>query len=204
VPLAFCVVSQLHVPSVTEPGGTSSSNQTTSPVGKLEGAGAVPRTHGWTASVAVRLTPERLAVRVTVVCEATLVVVMVKVAVVEPCGTVTLAGTEATEGFELERSTVLPPGGAALLRVTVPVAEVPPGMLAGLTLTDERPAMVTVSDAVLVIVKYFAERVAEPAATAVAVKVAEVAPAGTLTEEGTVATDVAELVRVTLAPAGGA
>jgi hypothetical protein len=62
---------------------------------------------------------------------------------------VTLAGTEAT-GFELERAMLVPPAGAALLRVTVPVAEVPPGMLVGLTLTDDRPAMVTVSDAVLV------------------------------------------------------
>src|SRR5579872_6967054 len=49
-------------------------------------------------------------------------VVIGKLALICPCGTVTLAGTEATEAFELCRLTTVPPGGAALARITVPVA----------------------------------------------------------------------------------
>jgi hypothetical protein len=52
----------------------------------------------------------------------------VKVAVVEPAGTVTLAGTGSTPlSFEL-KVTKAPPVGAAVLNVTVPVVEVP-GMI---------------------------------------------------------------------------
>jgi len=55
---------------------------------------------------------------------ATLPAVTVKVAVLVPAATVTLAGTEATEVFELARETTAPPVGALPLRVTVAV-EVP-------------------------------------------------------------------------------
>jgi hypothetical protein len=59
----------------------------------------------------------------------------VKVALVTPDGTVTLVGTQAT-GSLLDTATFTPPGGAAALRVTVPVEVNPPRTVLGLMLTD--------------------------------------------------------------------
>jgi hypothetical protein len=44
----------------------------------------------------------------------------VKVALVAPAGTVTLAGTVATAVLLLDRVTTVPPDGAGLFNVTVP------------------------------------------------------------------------------------
>ena len=60
-------------------------------------------------------------------------VVKVKLALVVPPGTVTLAGTLAVRGRLLPRLTPTPPAGAALDSLTVPVAVVPPVTLVGLT-----------------------------------------------------------------------
>jgi len=60
-------------------------------------------------------------VKVTDVAVLTVPAVTVKVAVVKPAVTVTLAGTVAAEVFELERATTTPPVPAACVRVTVPV-----------------------------------------------------------------------------------
>jgi hypothetical protein len=68
------------------------------------------------------------------------IVVTVKVAVVEPAGTVTLVGTKAGEPF-VQRKTTIPPDGAALVRVTVPVVVVPPLTLPGLTDTPASAAV---------------------------------------------------------------
>ena len=70
---------------------------------------------------------------------ATDVVVIVKVALVAPAGTVTLAGTVVA--LELaESDTDAPPAGAAALNVTVPVEELPPATLVGLSESAESVA----------------------------------------------------------------
>ena len=70
---------------------------------------------------------------IAMVADETDVVVTVNVAVVFPEATVTLEGTVACELLE-ERVTVVPPDGAALLKVTVPVEEFPPRTGEGLKL----------------------------------------------------------------------
>src|SRR5713226_3535573 len=74
---------------------------------------------------------------VTEVDAATALVLTVKVAVVAPARTVTLAGTVATPVLLLDRETTAPPLGAGPLSVTVPVEELPPVTLAGLRLSEE-------------------------------------------------------------------
>ncbi len=69
-----------------------------------------------------------------------------------PAATLTEAGTVA-EALLLESETDTPPEGAAPLKVTVPVVDVPLATLEGLTATDESETVVvagvTVSAAVL-------------------------------------------------------
>src|SRR5712692_4039798 len=85
---------------------------------------------------AKRIVPPSVAVSWTVV-GATLNVVTVKLALVAPAATVTLAGTLAEPGRLLDRVTTVPPVGTALASVTVPVAGLPPVTLLGLTLNEE-------------------------------------------------------------------
>jgi hypothetical protein len=90
---------------------------------------------------------------VTMVRLPTLLVVTWKLALVAPAATVTLAGTCAAAVLLLVSVTIAPPVGAAPLRVTVPVDELPPATLVGFTETDDRDTAAggfTVSVAVLV------------------------------------------------------
>src|SRR5262245_11246827 len=189
------------------PGGNSASaaGPTNAGAGSVAGAGGV------TVSVAVLDTAFETAVSVTAVDVATEEVVTANVALVAPAGTVTLAGTEASAAFALERLTSAPPAGAPEVRVTVPWDGLPPTTLAGLTLTAERLAGggtgFTVSVAVLVTALKTAVIVTGvDAATEVVVtaKVALVAPAGTVTLAGTEATVAFALESVTSAPPAGA
>jgi len=76
---------------------------------------------GVTVSVAVPVEPFVAAVIVTAVFAATVPAVIVNVAVLEPAGTVTLTGTVATPVFDELSVTTLPPTGAFVESVTVPV-----------------------------------------------------------------------------------
>jgi hypothetical protein len=64
-------------------------------------------------------------------------VVTVKVPLLAPAGTVTLAGTVAEEGRLLARVTTEPPAGAGPERSTVPVDGLPPTTVLGASVTDE-------------------------------------------------------------------
>jgi hypothetical protein len=79
----------------------------------------------------------------------TALVVMLKVALVAPAATVTLAGTLAA-ALVLESPTCAPPAAAGPSSVTVPVTGVPPVTLALLRLSAATLGGTTVSDAVCV------------------------------------------------------
>src|SRR6516225_7499779 len=76
--------------------------------------------------------PLRVAVNETAVVLVTGWVVMVKLALVDPAGTVTLAGTEATGGSLLASVTTVPEAGAGMVTDTVSKAGVPPNVSAKL------------------------------------------------------------------------
>ena len=167
-----------------------------------EGAGA----EGLTVSAAVRVTPPKTAEIVAVVAVVTDVVVTVKFALVAPAGTVTLAGTLVAAEFS-DRETTAPPPAAAALRVTVPVEELPPTTLVGLSETAESvgpppPGGLIVSVPLFVTFSYVAEictvLVVVTCATFTA-NVALVWPAGTMTLKGTVARTGLLLTRSTSA-----
>lgn len=105
---------------------------------------------GVTVKSADLVTPEYVPEIVTSVLPATVEVVTVKFTELVPAGTETLAGTVATAVLELERMTEAPPDGAAPDKVSVPVDELPPAMLLGLSVNEERAAGLTVSVAVFV------------------------------------------------------
>jgi hypothetical protein len=68
------------------------------------------------------------------------VVVIVKLRLVVPAATSTLAGDEATDDFALASVTVAPLEGAGALSVTVPVTEPPPLTLAGWSVSEASAA----------------------------------------------------------------
>jgi len=165
---------------------------------------------GVTVNAAVRVTPAAVAVMVATVDAVTDVVPMVRVALVAPAATVTLAGTVAA-ALLLESVTPNPPAGAADVNVTVPCANVPPATLAGLTETAVSEAGggggITVSVPAFVAPPYAPVIVTDvdaPTAAVVTLNVALVAPAATVTLAGTVATALLLLDSVTTAPPAGA
>ena len=76
---------------------------------------------------------------------------MLKVALVLPAATVTLAGTVAAEVLLLDKEITAPPAGAGALRVALPVEVPPPTTLVGLKVSELNVTAVTVRLAVLLI-----------------------------------------------------
>ena len=101
------------------------------------GAAGVGGAEGFTVSAAVRVTPAKTAEMAAEVEAVTEVVVTVKLALVAPASTVTLAGTVAAVELS-ESDTTAPPVGAAALKVTVPVEELPPTTLVGLRVCEDK------------------------------------------------------------------
>ena len=92
---------------------------------------------GVTVSVACFVVPENVPEIVTGVDPPTALVLMVKFALVDPAGTVTLAGTVAAPVLLLCSVTTMPPPGAAAESVAVPWDVAPPCTEVGFTETDE-------------------------------------------------------------------
>src|SRR5437867_1540172 len=91
---------------------------------------------GFTVSAAVRVAVPNEAQMETPVDVVTELVVTVKLALVAPWGTVTLGGGVATAELVVPSDTTAPPAGAAALKVTVPVEELPPTTLLGFSVRD--------------------------------------------------------------------
>src|SRR5215475_1656676 len=128
---------------------------------------------------------------VTAVTAVTALLVTVKLAVVAPAATVTDAGTVAAFTLLLVRVTTAPPAGAAAPRVTAAVLLAPPVTAAGLSVSPATAAggltvSVTILDAPLHVAVIFDEFGVVTAFVATA-KVADFAPAATVTEAETVA-----------------
>ena len=132
---------------------------------------------------------------------------IVNVALVLPDGTVTLGGTDATEGLALVRATVKPPVGALPVSVTVPVELDPPVTVVGLRVSVESAGGFTVIVAVLLIPPAEAVITNNVWATTGVVRIVNVAvllPDVTVTLTGTVAIVGLALERVTRTPPAGA
>src|SRR6266581_2763259 len=131
----------------------------------------------------------------TLVFEVTVDVLMVKLALLAPPATVTLAGTMATDVFALDRVTTAPPEGAAPLSVTVPVDVLPPTTVEGLRETPLTVGggagggvMVSTAACEMFSRPQIFSCVLEETEAVVMVKFALVAPAGIVTLAGTEAT----------------
>jgi hypothetical protein len=82
---------------------------------------------------------------VTSVEAATALVVMVNVALLDPAGTVTLAGTRAVAVLLLARVTTTAPAGAFPFKVTFPVELLPPVTVEGVFERESKDGVLTVS-----------------------------------------------------------
>jgi hypothetical protein len=158
-----------------------------------------------TVSVVVLVFPYT-PVRVTEVDEATPLVVIVKVVLVDPAAMVTLAGTFAADVLLLCKVTTAPPAGAAPLKVTVPVELFPPTTEVGFLAIDESVAALTVRAVVRAMpyVPVIVTDVLAVTGVVVMVNVALVDPAAIVTLAGTCAAAVLLLCKVTSAPPAGA
>jgi len=142
-----------------------------------------------TIRVAVLETPLRVAVIVGDSFTFGRKVVDVNVAVVAPAAMVTDAGGVVCE-LEAERLTTMPPVGAALLIVTVPVVLLPPRTVVGFNVKPVSTGALTAKVAVAVaepVVAVIVSDLLADTATVVAVNVPVFCPAAIVIDAGTVA-----------------
>ena len=135
---------------------------------------------------------------------ATAEVLTVKVADVAPAAIVTLVGTVALVLLD-DRETTRPPVGAGVLTVTVPVEGLPPTTEVGETVRLESVGGVIVNVALTEFPESVPVTVADVEVVTVdvvAVKVAEVAPAATVTLAGTFALALLQLSATIEPPVG--
>ena len=162
---------------------------------------------GFTVNAAVVVTPAYAAERVTAEEVATAVVFAMKVALLAPAATVTVAGTVAIAVFPLDSETTTPPAGAMPVSLTVPVEGFDPTTEVGFKVIALSVGGVTVRVAEPVVAPPFAEIAAVDTlvtAFVVTVNVADVVPAATVTDAGVVATATLLLASVTTRPPVGA
>ena len=153
----------------------------------------------------VAVTPPAEAEIVASVVEETDVVAIVNFADVAPEATVTVAGGIAALLLDVNATTV-PPEGAGIPSVTVPVEAAPPITVDGETVTPVNPPGVTVNVAVAFTepdVALMTALVLSVTGFVRIVKVAVVAPEGTKTNPGAEAA-VLPLMRLTTSPVAGA
>ena len=155
-----------------------------------------------TVREAAFVTPSQAAETVTLVFEAALPVSTLKLALLWPAGTVTLAGTMAMALSLVASVTTTPPDGAAPESITVPWDESPPLTVVGLSVSEDRLTAVAGAGGLIVNVACFEllPRVAVITALVVlvtgcvlSVKLALVLPAPTVTLDGTVAVELLPL-----------
>jgi len=165
---------------------------------------------GVTVSTELRVAPPNVPLMVAEVEALTDTVLTVNVALVEPAATVTLAGAVTAAVLLLESDTTAPPLGAAALKVTVPVEELPPTTLVGLTDTadsagDAGGGFTPSAANTVEVPRVAASCTVVPAlGKVVIVKLAVVAPAATVTLAGTLAAPGWLLDKLTTVPPDGA
>ena len=117
---------------------------------------------------------------------------MLNVAPLAPEATVTLDGTVATEGLLLLSDTEIPPLGAAPVSFTVPVEPAPPTTELGANESELNAGAVTVTVADFTdppLLAVIVTGAADATGIVETLNVAFVAPAGTVTLEGTAAAE---------------
>lgn len=132
------------------------------------------------------------------------VVVIENCALNVPAATMTIVGTAATDGLELDNATVTPPCGAAPFSETLPVTVLPPWINVGIltALSEGGSTLIVLFRVVTGPVAEIVLTVEPVTGVVVMLNKAVVAPAGTVTVCGTAATAGMELNRETFNGAG--
>ena len=137
VALARLEVSETEIPPVgADPLRVTVPVELVPPITVFGESETVEIATGLIVRVAVTEVPAEVAVITAEELDVDDAVLMVNVPVVEPDATVTVEGTVALELLD-ERVTTVPPLGAALVRVTVPVEEEPATTVVGERVSDD-------------------------------------------------------------------